>query len=41
LEIAQAIAKYDAWNEENIKDRAKKLTEKILAVWDFDNPSRA
>ncbi len=41
LAMAQEIAKsYDDWNEENIKDRAKKLAPYITEVWNFGNPSR-
>jgi hypothetical protein len=41
LEMAQQIAKeYTTWNEATIKDRAEKLTDLVLHVWNFDNPSR-
>jgi hypothetical protein len=41
LLITQQIAKdYAAWNENSIRDRASKLAEIVLDVWDFNNPSR-
>lgn len=41
LDMAQQIAKdYVDWNETAIKDRATKLTNLVLEVWDFDNSSR-
>lgn len=41
LEMAQQIAKdYTTWDEATIKDRAEKLTDLVLHVWNFDNPSR-
>ena len=41
LVMAQNLAKtYDVWNEETIRDRAKKLAPYITEVWNFNNPSR-
>lgn len=41
LEMAQRIATdYSVWNEATIKDRATKLAELAVEVWNFDNPSR-
>jgi hypothetical protein len=41
LVMAQNIASgYKKWNEASIKDRADKLTDLVLEVWDFNNPSR-
>jgi hypothetical protein len=41
LQMAQQIARdYHEWDEATIKDRAEKLTELVLQVWNFDNPSR-
>lgn len=36
-ELAQ---NYTFWDETTIKDRAAKLTDKVLEIWNFDNPSR-
>jgi hypothetical protein len=41
IEMTQRLAKsYDLWNEDSIKDRAKKLSEYVTEIWNFDNPSR-
>jgi hypothetical protein len=41
LQMAQEIAEnYSSWDETTIKDRAEKLTDSVLQVWNFDNPSR-
>jgi len=41
LLMAKEIAKsYDKWDENTIKDRAKRLAKLAVEVWDFDNPSR-
>jgi Protein of unknown function DUF262/Protein of unknown function (DUF1524) len=41
LEMARGIARdYTTWDKSTIEDRAGKLLPLILAVWNFDNPSR-
>jgi hypothetical protein len=41
LDMAQQIARnYSEWNESTIKNRADGLTDLVLQVWNFDNPSR-
>lgn len=36
----QLAQNYTVWDETTIKDRAFKLTDKMLEIWNFDNPSR-
>jgi hypothetical protein len=33
-------AKYGAWDESTILERAKALAKDVVIVWDFNNPSR-
>lgn len=41
LKMPKQIARdYSVWDENSIRDWANKLTDPILEVWSFDNPSR-
>jgi hypothetical protein len=40
LEMAKAVATWNAWDKAAIEARAKQLAPLVINVWNFDNPSR-
>ena len=38
--VVELVNGYNHWDKDTIEDRAQKLMPKVLAIWNFDNPSR-